>query len=171
MTQHSESRELSLCLRYSKNSSRKAIHNKVLPRSEELERILVWDFCWRFCLLPPWITDYFLRSNILLKISTKDFLRSNPPKKSISQNCQLSTVTLVTQKNRFWKLLYCYIVTPGVNWRCPRKQEQSSRNLFFLSENCNTVSCKNYKSWCQWPVPVTSKKNPRSIQKSRKDYS
>ena len=26
-------------------SSRKAIHNKVLPRSEELERILVRDFC------------------------------------------------------------------------------------------------------------------------------
>ena len=38
VTQHSES-ALSLCLRYSKNSSRKAIHNKTLPKSEELERI------------------------------------------------------------------------------------------------------------------------------------
>ena len=28
-----------------KMSSRKAIHNKTLPRSEELERILVKDFC------------------------------------------------------------------------------------------------------------------------------
>ena len=37
-------------------------------------------------------------------------------KKIIFGNCQLSTVTLVTQnKIRFWKLLYCYIVTLGVD--------------------------------------------------------
>ena len=41
-----------------------------------------------------------------------------------------------------------------------KKQEQSSRNLFFLSENCNTASHKNWKSWCQWPVPVTSRMMP-----------
>ena len=58
---------------------------------------------------------------------------------------KLSTVNC-NAKNRFWKLLYCYIVTLGVNWRCPRKQEQSSRNLFFLSENCNTVSCKAWNA-------------------------
>ena len=37
---------------------------------------------------------------------------------------------------------------------CPRVLR--IRNLFFLFNNCNTVSCKNYKSWCQWPVTVTS---------------
>ena len=31
------------------------------------------------------------------------------------------------------------------------------QNPFFLSKNCNTVSCKNHQwLWCQWPVPVTS---------------
>ena len=41
MSQHSES-ALSLCLRYSKNSSiLDAIHKKILPRSEVFERILV----------------------------------------------------------------------------------------------------------------------------------
>ena len=35
-------------------------------------------------------------------------------KKFIFGNCQLSTVTLVTPKNHFWKLLYCYIVTLGL---------------------------------------------------------
>ena len=43
VTQNSES-ELSLCLRYSKNSSRKAIPIKILPKSEVLERILVRIF-------------------------------------------------------------------------------------------------------------------------------
>ena len=37
-------------------------------------------------------------------------------KKIIFGNCQLSTVTLVTQKKiRFWKLLYCYTVTLGID--------------------------------------------------------
>ena len=80
--------------------------------------------------------DYFLRSNNLKKISTKDLpmvcfvvtqhsesalllclrysktsCRKATKKTSVSQNCQLSTVTLVTQKNRFWKLLsvICYL--------------------------------------------------------------
>ena len=41
---------------------------------------------------------------------------------------------------------------------CPRVLR--IRNLFFLFNNCNTVSCKNWKSWCQWPVTVTSRKEP-----------
>ena len=48
----------------------------------------------------------------------------------------------VTQKNRFQKLS-----TVNCNaWSelaLSKKQEQSSRNLFFLSKNCNTVSRKN----------------------------
>ena len=36
--------------------------------------------------------------------------------KFVFRNCQLSTVTLVTQKKiRFWKLLYCYTVTLGID--------------------------------------------------------
>ena len=62
----------------------------------------------------------------------------------------------VTQKNHFWKLS---TVTLGSwNWRCPKNSPSPRvsriRNLFFLSKNCNTVSCKNRKSWCPWPVPV-----------------
>ena len=67
------------------------------------------------------------------------------------QNCYL---LFVTQKIHLWKLS-----TVNCNAWCElalsKKQEQSSRNLFFLSENCNTVSRKNWKSWCQWPVTVT----------------
>ena len=33
---------------------------------------------------------------------------------------------------------------------------------FRWSENCNTVSCKNCKSWCQWHVPVTSSTEARN---------
>ena len=39
--------------------------------------------------------------------------------------CKLSTVNC-NAKNRFWKLLYCYIVTPGVNWHGPRNRNSSS---------------------------------------------
>ena len=46
-------------------------------------------------------------------------------KKFISQNCYLLSV-ICNAKNRFWKLLYCYIVTLGVNWRYPRNRNQSS---------------------------------------------
>ena len=54
-----------------KISSRKAIHYKILPKSEVLERILVRIF-FKDYVCGGWITDYFLRSNILKKISSKD---------------------------------------------------------------------------------------------------
>ena len=76
------------------------------------------------------------------------------------------------QKNSFPKTVICYllfvtqksfletVILLYCNAWCElalsKKEEQSSRNLFFLSKNCNTVSCKNYKSWCQWSVTVTS---------------
>ena len=64
VTQHSET-ELSLCLRYSKNSSiSDAIHNKVLPKSEVLERILVKDFYLKIIISdqrPYFIKDFLQR--------------------------------------------------------------------------------------------------------------
>ena len=52
-----------------------------------------------------------------------------PPKNTVSQNCYLLSV-ICNAKNRFWKLLYCYIVTLGVNWRCPRNRN-SPRETYF----------------------------------------
>ena len=94
----------------------------------------------------------------------KDFLQRFlafrlPQKNTVSQNCYLLSV-ICNAKNSFWETVNCQTVTSGVNWHCPRNRNLSScfknRNLFFLFKNCNTVSCKNWKSWCQWPVPVTS---------------
>ena len=74
MTQHSEN-VLSLCLRYSKNSSiSDAIQNKSLPQSEEFERILVKDFYLNIIISA--------KDHISLKISPKDFLRSRNPQKT-----------------------------------------------------------------------------------------
>ena len=50
-------------------------------------------------------------------------------KNTVSQNCYLLSV-ICNAKNRFWKLLYCYIVTLGVNWRCPRNRN-SPRETYF----------------------------------------
>ena len=46
--------------------------------------------------------------------ATPKYLAFRLLKKFISQNCYLLSV-ICNAKNRFWKLLYCYIVTPGVN--------------------------------------------------------
>ena len=56
-------------------SSRKAIHNKSLLQSNVLLRILVKDFYLKILVLGNFISCV---SNILKKISSKDFLRSNP---------------------------------------------------------------------------------------------
>ena len=50
-------------------------------------------------------------------------------KNTVSQNCYLLSV-ICNAKNRFWKLLYCYIVTLGVNWHCPRNRN-SPRETYF----------------------------------------
>ena len=100
------------------------------------------------------------------RILVKDFVCCLPELQIISceatkkipflKNC--NTVT-VTQKSFLETviLLYC---NAWCELALSKKQEQSSRNLFFLSENCNTASHKNWKSWCQWPVPVTSRMMP-----------
>ena len=60
-----------------------------------------------------------------------------------------------------------------------KKQEQSSRNLFSLSKISNSISCKNWKSWCQWPAPwhlflstrwIAAKTYDRMPQKLQMDY-
>ena len=103
---------------------------------------------------------YFLRSNILKKISSKDFQPSDYPKKY--RFPKLLSV-ICNAKNSFLETVNCQTVTPITQkivfrncqlsncntWyelALSKKQEQSSRNLFFLSKNCNTVSCKNCKS-------------------------
>ena len=99
---------------------------------------------------------------------SKTSCEATPPKKNPfpkTVNCQ--TVTLVTQKKSFLETVICYLLSvPQKNhfWKLStvncnawelklalsKKQSQSScfknPKPFFLSKNCNTVSCKNCKS-------------------------
>ena len=93
---------------------------------------------------------YFLRSNILKKISSKDLpmvcfvvtqhsesalslcLRYSKtsslqatPKNTVSQNCYLLSV-ICNAKNSFWETVNCQTVTSGVNWHGPRNRNLSS---------------------------------------------
>ena len=67
------------------------------------------------------------------------FLAFRLLKKSISQNCQLSTVTLVTQKKSFLETVICYLLFV------------TQKNHFW---KLSTVNC-NAWDWCRLPVPVT----------------
>ena len=78
-------------------------------------------------------------------------------KNTVSQNCYLLSV-ICNAKNSFLETVILSNCNAWCELALSKKQEQSARNLFFLFKNCNTVSCKNYKSWCQWPVTVTSEK-------------
>ena len=75
-------------------------------------------------------------------IFSQRFLAFRLPQKIPFPKTVICYLLFVTQKIRFQKLS-----TVNCNAWCElalsKKQEQSSRNLFFLSENCNTVSCKN----------------------------
>ena len=94
---------------------------------------------------------YFLRSNILKKISSKDlpmvcFVVTQhsesrvshsvfatpkhlafrlPQKNTVSQNCYLLSV-ICNAKNSFWETVNCQTVTSGVNWHGPRNRNLSS---------------------------------------------
>ena len=93
---------------------------------------------------------YFLRSNILKKISSKDLpmvcfvvtqhseselslcLRYSKtsslqatPKNTVCQNCYLLSV-ICNAKKSFWETVNCQTVTSGVNWHGPRKRNLSS---------------------------------------------